>query len=62
MVKGQFLSLFRINTATVTAVLIISIPTEMEPSFISEKLKVLDQEHRNLFAAKKQLQKCDILS
>jgi hypothetical protein len=38
-VKGHFKSLSQTNTASVSIVLSIDIPTQMEPSFISEKCK-----------------------
>jgi hypothetical protein len=51
-VKGYFKRLSRINTAPIPIVLSIDILTQMEPSFISEKCKVLGQEHYHVLPAK----------
>jgi hypothetical protein len=51
IVKGHFKLLLRINTAPIPIVLSTDIPTQMEPSFISEK-QVLGQEHRHVLPAK----------
>jgi hypothetical protein len=51
-VKGHFKRLLRINIAPIPIVLSTDIPTQMEPSSITEKCKVLGQEHRHVLPAK----------
>jgi hypothetical protein len=52
IVKKHFKSLSRINTASVHIVLNIDTPTQMLPSLVGEKYKVLGQERRHMLSAK----------